>query len=56
MSKLNHEAAPNLNLINEQIWASHLLSSRDEHEFAEELSDGAERDEIIAKQEGKKKD
>lgn len=48
MRKLNDEAAPNLNLTRGQIKNSNLLKK--DHEFAEELSDGGERNEIIAKQ------
>ncbi len=43
MSKLNQEAAPNLNL------------NKKNHAFSEELADGGERDEIIAKQRKRKK-
>lgn len=53
MSKLNHEAAPNLNLTSGQIRNSNLIKKN--HEFAEELSDGGERNEIIAKQKKAKK-
>jgi hypothetical protein len=52
MSKLNDEAAPNLNLTRGQIKNSNLLKK--DHEFTEELSDGGERNEFIAKQSKKK--
>lgn len=45
MRKWNEEAAPNNNLTTGQIKSSKLLESKDmkDHEFSEELSDGAER-------------
>lgn len=50
MSKLNHEAAPNLNLSNEQIKNSNLVPSDTGYGYSEELSDGGERNEFIANQ------
>ncbi|MEQ2526295.1 hypothetical protein WMO40_06240 [Bacillaceae bacterium CLA-AA-H227] len=42
MNKVNQQAAPNLNL------------NKKNHAFSEELADGGERNEIIAKQRKKK--
>ncbi|GEM_PF-3401142 len=50
MRKLNHEAAPNLNLSNEQIKNSNLVPSDTGYGYSEELSDGGERNEYIANQ------
>lgn len=52
MSKLNHEAAPNNNLPPETIRASKMIkpTNHSSHEFSEEISDGAERNQIIKQQ------
>lgn len=47
MDKWNEEAAPNLNLITEEVQSSNLLSKKQSHEFSEELSDGGERNENL---------
>ena len=50
MSKLNHEAAPNLNMTTQEISTSKLVSTKKGHAFSEELSDGGERNEFLKKQ------
>ncbi|MFA9559623.1 hypothetical protein ACERII_20130 [Evansella sp. AB-rgal1] len=51
MTKWNEEGVPNLNLTSVDLKNSKLISKKErEHEFAEELADGGERDEIIESQ------
>jgi hypothetical protein len=51
MEKWNEGAAPNNNLSPITIQTSkQFVGNKDEHEFAEELSDGGERDQIIQNQ------
>ncbi|MFD1735594.1 hypothetical protein ACFSCX_03365 [Bacillus salitolerans] len=51
MSKWNNEAAPNNNLSSTDLKNSELPSA---HEFAEELSDGMERNDYIEKQQNER--
>lgn len=51
MGKWNEQAAPNNNLPPKTIRSSDmLLGQQADHEFAEELSDGGERDQFIERQ------
>ena len=51
MGKWNEQAAPNNNLPADTIRTSDmLLGEKADHEFAEELSDGGERDQFIQQQ------
>ncbi len=53
--KWNEQAAPNNNLPADTIRTSDmLLGEKADHEFAEELSDGGERDQFIQQQKKKK--
>lgn len=49
MGKWNEEAAPNNNMNSVEIKSSKLVSSKQEQEFSEELSDGGERNERFNK-------
>lgn len=52
MGKWNEQSAPNNNLNPQTVRTSKLVNEKveHEHEFAEELSDGGERDQIIERQ------
>jgi hypothetical protein len=55
MSDWNQQAAPNNNLSPKTIRTSKFVGKKGEQEFSEELSDGGERDQVIQKQEKKKR-
>ncbi|WP_175384504.1 hypothetical protein [Bacillus sp. FJAT-27225] len=54
MVKWDEQGAPNNNLPPKTIKSSDLIRKNKEHEFSEELSDGAERNRIIRNMENKK--
>lgn len=54
MGDWNKQAAPNNNLSSETIKTSNLVNGKkgSEHDFAEDLSDGGERNQMIIKNRG----
>jgi hypothetical protein len=50
MGKWNEEAAPNLSLSVHELEGSKFVPKKKDHEFSEELSDGGERNKMIASQ------